>query len=98
TTITKSLGALYADEAMSSTMVSKLNDGLTVGGHGEDVRFFFTLHMQAEIGHSNSVFNAFHPYARDEEAREVFESGAFAFLSLLEKYWDAVQKLLQIDI
>lgn len=92
--IMKGLGALYADETMSATMVTKLNEGLKTQGYGEDIRHFWMLHMQAEVGHSNSVFNAIFPYILDKKTQELFESGIAAFLSLVEAYWDGVEKLV----
>ncbi|TDD38196.1 DUF3865 domain-containing protein [Actinomadura sp. KC06] len=88
------LGALYADETMSSIMVSKINDGLANQGYDEDVRHFWTLHIDVEVGHSNSVFNAIAPYVESAEARAEFEAGAFEFLRLVENYWDGVQRLV----
>ncbi|HXY99273.1 MAG TPA: DUF3865 domain-containing protein [Stellaceae bacterium] len=92
--IVKGLGALYADETMSATMVSKLNDGLKANGYDEQVRHFWMLHMDAEVGHSNSVFNAIFPYLEDHGARPEFQSGVDAFLDLVEAYWDGVQSLI----
>ncbi len=94
TSITKALGALYADETMSAIMVSKLNDGLANQGYDEDIRKFWAMHATLEVGHSNSVFNAIAPYVHEAEARELFEEGAFEFLRLVESYWDAVQRLV----
>lgn len=94
--IMKGLGALYADETMSATMVSKLNDGLKTQGYGDDVRHFWTLHMEAEVGHSNSVFNAIFPYITTKKTQELFESGIAAFLSLVEAYWDGVDELTRV--
>jgi pyrroloquinoline-quinone synthase len=53
TPIAKALGALYADETMSSIMVGKLNDGLANQGYDEDVRSFWLMHIEVEVGHSN---------------------------------------------
>lgn len=92
--ICTSLGALYADETMSSIMVSKLNDGLANQGYDEEVRHFWLMHIDLEMGHSNSVFNAIAPYVGSAEARAEFEEGAFAFLGLVERYWDGVGQLV----
>lgn len=92
--IMKALGALYADETMSATMVSKLNDGLKFQGYDEQIRHFWTLHMEAEVGHSNSVFNAIYPYINDPGNRSLFETGLAEFLSLLEAYWDGVERIV----
>ncbi|MHB8467360.1 MAG: iron-containing redox enzyme family protein, partial [Acidimicrobiales bacterium] len=94
TSISESLGALYADETMSSIMVSKLNDGLANQGHDEDTRRFWLMHISLEVGHSNSVFNAIAPYVTSDETRTQFEAGAFTFLRLVESYWDGVQQLV----
>ncbi|MFJ2814938.1 4-chloro-allylglycine synthase BesC [Streptomyces sp. NPDC087294] len=92
--IHKALGALYADETMSSIMVSKINDGLANQGYGKNVRHFWQLHIDVEVGHSNSVFNAIAPYVGSPTARAEFEEGAFEFLGLVERYWDGVQRLV----
>jgi len=92
--IHKALGALYADETMSSIMVSKINDGLRNQGYDEDLRHFWQLHIDLEVGHSNSVFNAIAPYVESAAARAEFEEGAFEFLGLVERYWDGVQQLV----
>lgn len=94
TPLHKSLGALYADETMSSIMVSKINDGLTNQGYDADLRHFWKLHVDLEVGHSNSVFNAMAPYVESTQARAQFEEGAFEFLELVEHYWDGVQQLV----
>lgn len=92
--IYKALGALYADETMSSIMVSKLNDGLRNQGYEEAIRYFWQLHIDLEVGHSNSVFNAIAPYVESAAARTQFEEGALEFLGLVEDYWDGVQQLV----
>jgi pyrroloquinoline quinone (PQQ) biosynthesis protein C len=96
TAISKALGALYADETMSSIMVGKLNDGLANQGYDEETRKFWILHISLEVGHSNSVFNAIAPYVGSSETRQQFEEGAFEFLRLVENYWDGVQALLRV--
>ena len=97
TDIQKALGALYADETMSSIMVSKLNDGLLNQGYGTDIRHFWLLHIDVEVGHSNSVFNAIAPYVDQPESMKLFEDGTWEFLRLLEAYWDGVQELVGIE-
>lgn len=92
--IEKSLGALYADETMSSIMVSKLNDGLKNQGHDALARSFWEMHIEVEIGHSNSVFNAIAPYVHSDDAKKEFEEGVNGFLYLLEDYWNGVEHLL----
>lgn len=94
TPISKALGALYADETMSSIMVSKLNDGLVNQGYDEWTRRFWVMHITLEVGHSNSVFNAIAPYVGSPETRAQFEEGALEFLGLVEDYWDGVQQLI----
>lgn len=93
--IAKSLGALYADETMSAIMVGKLNDGLKNQGYDEVMRYFWVLHTQVEVGHSNSVFNAIFPYIKEPNTKELFEAGMAGFLSLLEAYWDGVDALVR---
>lgn len=95
--IAKSLGALYADETMSATMTAKLNDGLKNQGYDEKQRYFWELHTQVEVGHSNSVFNAIFPYIKEADTKERFEAGMTEFLDLVEAYWDGVDVLLRGD-
>jgi pyrroloquinoline-quinone synthase len=95
--IEKCLGALYADETMSSTMVSKLNDGLKSQGYDEQVRVFWMMHIDVEVGHSNNVFNAISPYLDEPGNRKLFESGLNGFLELVENYWDGVSTLLGLE-
>lgn len=94
TPISKALGALYADETMSSIMVGKLNDGLANQGYDTETRRFWMMHVTLEKGHSNSVFNAIAPYVGSDETRREFEEGAFEFLGLVERYWDGVGELV----
>lgn len=94
--VEKALGALYFDEAMSSIMVSKINDGLKYEGYSQHVRFFWEMHIDVEHGHSNSVFNAIYPYLRDDISREIFEDGAQALEHLVERFWDAVTQRLNL--
>jgi pyrroloquinoline-quinone synthase len=95
--IAKSLGALYADETMSAVMTGKLNDGLKNQGYDEQMRFFWLLHTEVEVGHSNSVFNAIFPYIKEANTKELFEAGLAEFLDLVEAYWDGVDVLLRGD-
>lgn len=95
--IAKSLGALYADETMSAIMTGKLGEGLKNQGYDDHVRYFWLLHTEVEVGHSNSVFNAIFPYMKEENTKEQFEEGLTEFLNLVEAYWDGVEVLLQED-
>lgn len=88
-----SLGALFADESMSGTMVSKLNQGLESSGHDEATRYFWILHVTAEAGHSNSIYNGIAPLLASDAARRDFRAGVDRFLHLLEGYWDGVAAL-----
>jgi len=95
--IAKALGALYADETMSAVMTAKLNAGLINQGYDGVVRYFWELHTQVEVGHSNSVFNAIFPYIKEGETKGLFEEGMGEFLGLVEAYWDGVDVLLRGD-
>ncbi|MBW4632690.1 MAG: iron-containing redox enzyme family protein [Iphinoe sp. HA4291-MV1] len=92
--IEKCLGALYADETMSATMVSKLNDGLENQEYDKKLRNFWLIHINVEVGHSNNVFNAISPYISEQDTRELFEKGMNGFLELVATYWDGVEALL----
>ncbi|MDJ0838211.1 MAG: iron-containing redox enzyme family protein [Acidobacteriota bacterium] len=91
--IRKALGALYVDETMSGIMVSKLNDGLE-HRWDKDTRYFFLLHIDVEVGHSNGIFNALHGLLEKEDTQRLFEEGMEGFLTLLEAFWDGVQELV----
>lgn len=88
------LGALFADETMSGIMVSKLNQGLEASCRDEATRYFWILHVTAEVGHSNSIYNAIAPLLADEAARGEFRVGVDRFLDLLERYWDGTAALV----
>ncbi|MFD7668594.1 iron-containing redox enzyme family protein [Streptomyces sp. NPDC059788] len=88
------LGALYADETMSSVMVSKIDDGLRNQGYDEPTRHFWTVRVDTEAEHGNSVCNAIAPYVGSADTRQEFEAGAFEFLELVERYWDGVHQLV----
>lgn len=87
----RALGGLYAEETQSAAMVAAYNAGLLNQGYSAEIRHFWTLHIEAEIGHSNSVFNCIHPYLEDPENQRVFERGIDDYMKLLENYWDGVQ-------
>jgi pyrroloquinoline-quinone synthase len=93
--IEKCLGALYADETMSATMVSKLNDGLKNQGYEQKIRNFWLIHIDVEVGHSNNVFNAIFPYIIEQPNKELFETGMNKFLALVEAYWDGIDSLIK---
>jgi pyrroloquinoline-quinone synthase len=95
--IAKALGALYADETMSTVMTGKLNAGLKNQGYDEQLRHFWLLHTEVEVGHSNSVFNAIFPYIKLPDTKELFQEGMAEFLGLVEAYWDGVDALLETD-
>ncbi|WP_334598555.1 iron-containing redox enzyme family protein [Pseudomonas alvandae] len=90
----KALGGLFADEAMSASMVSKYNDGLIKEGVGERGRFFWTLHMEVEVGHSNAVFNVMEKHLQTPQERRLFAEGIEQYLHLMEVYWDGIERKL----
>jgi len=92
--IARALGALYADETLSASLVSKYNEGLKVEGLSEEDRYFWTLHCEWEVGHSNAVYNIVEPYLQTEQDRQAFSEGIDQYLFLMEKYWDGIEKLL----
>lgn len=87
----KALGGLFADEAMSASMVAKYNDGLIKEGLGPRERGFWTLHMEVEVGHSNAVFNIMEKHLQDPNDRNLFKEGIRQYLHLMEIYWDGIQ-------
>ena len=91
----KALGALFAEETQSAAMVEKYEAGLANQGHDRTVRSFWLMHIQAEVGHSNAVFNCTFPYLQTAEDRQLFEQGIDEYMKLLEAYWDGVQQLLE---
>lgn len=94
--IITSMGAMFALETMSSKMVSLINDGLESQGYDDKVRWFFELHIVAEQGHGNGVFNAVAPYLNAEENRSAFKAGANEFMNLIDGFWDGVHDACQV--
>jgi pyrroloquinoline quinone (PQQ) biosynthesis protein C len=94
--ITKALGSFYAEETQSAAMVAKYHAGLRASGHAGKaaVLSFWELHMEAEFGHSNSVYRCVEPYIRTAEGRAEFNTGIDAYMQLLEAYWDGLDKLI----
>jgi pyrroloquinoline-quinone synthase len=92
--IARALGALFADETLSAGLVSKYNDGLKVEGLSDEDRYFWTLHCEWEVGHSNAVFNIVEPYLQTDKDKEAFSEGIDQYLFLMEKYWDGIEKLI----
>lgn len=92
--IARALGALYADETLSAGLVSKYNEGLKAEGLSAEDRYFWTLHCEWEVGHSNAVFNIVEPYLQTEQDRQAFSDGIDQYLFLMEKYWDGIEKLI----
>jgi pyrroloquinoline-quinone synthase len=92
--LSRALGALFADETLSAGLVSKYNDGLIAEGLNETDRYFWTLHCEVEVGHSNAVFNICEPYLQTPEDRQAFSEGIDQYLFLMEKYWDGIEKLI----
>lgn len=94
----KALGGLFADEAMSASMVSKYNDGLIQEGVSERGRFFWTLHMEVEVGHSNAVFNVMEKHLQTPQERRLFAEGIEQYLHLMEVYWDGIERKLNAEV
>lgn len=92
--LSRALGALFADETLSASLVSKYNDGLIQEGLNETDRYFWTLHCEVEVGHSNAVYNITEPYLQTQEDRDAFAEGIDQYLFLMEKYWDGIEKLI----
>jgi hypothetical protein len=63
--------------------------------YDEQIRYFWVLHTQVEVGHSNGIFNAIFPHASAEETKRLFEAGIEEFLRLLEAYWDRIDALIR---
>ena len=93
--VARALGALYADETLSASLVSKYNEGLKKEGLSEQDRYFWTLHCEWEVGHSNAVFNIAEPYLQTEQDRKDFADGIDQYLQLMEQYWDGIQQLIK---
>jgi pyrroloquinoline-quinone synthase len=94
--IARALGALYADETLSASLVSKYNKGLKAEGLSEEDRYFWTLHCEWEVGHSNAVYNIVEPYLQTEQDQRAFSEGIDQYLFLMEKYWDGIETLIGI--
>jgi len=94
--IARALGALYADETLSASLVAKYNQGLAKEGMSEQDRYFWTLHCEWEVGHSNAVYNIVEPYLQTQQDRQAFSEGIDQYLFLMEKYWDGIERLIQL--
>lgn len=92
--LVRALGALFADETLSAGLVSKYNQGLIAEGLSEDDRYFWTLHCEWEVGHSNAVFNVIEPFLQTEQDRKLFNEGIDQYLCLMENYWNGIEKLI----
>lgn len=92
--LVRALGALYADETLSAGLVHKYNEGLKKEGLSEEERYFWTLHCEWEVGHSNAVFNIVEPYLIGTDDFNAFQEGVNQYLYLMEGYWDGIEKLL----
>lgn len=91
----RALGALFADETQSAVMCSRYNEGLKNQGYDRRMRHFWELHIEAEIGHSNAIYNILSPYIDTKVGRALFESGIAQYLSLMEEFWDGVDLLVR---
>jgi pyrroloquinoline-quinone synthase len=92
--LVRALGALFADETLSAGLVSKYNEGLEKEGFSAEERYFWTLHCEWEVGHSNAVFNIVEPYLNTPNDYEMFKEGIDQYLYLMEGYWDGIEKLI----
>lgn len=90
----KALGGLFADEAMSASMVSKYNEGLIKEGLSDCERFFWTLHIDVEVGHSNAVFNVMEKHLQTAEERRLFTEGIEQYLHMMEVFWNGIETKL----
>jgi pyrroloquinoline-quinone synthase len=95
--VSRALGALFADETLSASLVSKYNDGLIAEGLTDTERYFWILHCDVEVGHSNAVFNIAEPYLKTEADRQAFDEGIDQYLFLMENYWDGIEHLINSD-
>ena len=91
----KALGALFADEAMSASMVAQYNDGLIKEGLSERDRSFWILHMEVEVGHSNAIFNVMEPHLESQAEQLAFVDGINQYMHLMEVYWDGIASKIQ---
>lgn len=95
TPIEKALGALYFDEVMSAIMVEKVAMGLLNQGYDAAVIRFWTLHIELEKGHSNSVNKAIFPYAGEVRTKILFEEGLYELMALVEGFWDGIDEMIR---
>lgn len=90
----RALGALFADETQSAAMCARYNEGLKNQGYDARTRHFWELHIEAEIGHSNAIYNILGPYVTDEHGKNLFEEGIAHYLTLMERFWDNIEARL----
>jgi pyrroloquinoline-quinone synthase len=87
----RALGALFADETQSAAMCARYNEGLKHHGYDARTRHFWELHIEAEIGHSNAIYNILGPYVSDDQGKMLFEEGISYYLDLMESFWDNIE-------
>ena len=92
--LSRALGALFADETLSAGLVSKYNNGLIAEGLDQTERYFWTLHCEVEVGHSNAVFNIVEKHLDNHDDRQSFSEGIDQYLFLMENYWNGIQTLI----
>jgi pyrroloquinoline quinone (PQQ) biosynthesis protein C len=95
--IIKSMGAMFALETMSSRMVTLLNEGLKRQNYDAETRLFFEIHIEAEVGHSNGVYNAVGTYLTEPSNTRLFSDGVQSFMTLIEDFWNGVEELCNSD-
>ncbi|MFV0576425.1 MAG: iron-containing redox enzyme family protein [Vibrio sp.] len=94
--IEKALGAIFADETQSAKMCYLYNEGLKNQGYDKRIRFFWELHIEAEVGHSNSIFNVLSQYVSTEKGRHQFEAGIDLYLNLMGNFWDSIDQAIRL--
>lgn len=94
--IETALGAIFADETQSAKMCYLYNEGLKNQGYDKRTRFFWELHIEAEVGHSNAIFNVLSKYVSTKEGRAQFEVGVNLYLDLMGKFWDSIDQAIRL--
>lgn len=61
-------------------------------GLKEEDRYFWTLHIEVEVGHSNAIFNVIEKHLQNQDDQNKFIEGIEQYLHLMEIYWEGIDK------
>ncbi|WP_167508246.1 iron-containing redox enzyme family protein [Pseudoalteromonas peptidolytica] len=82
------LGALFAFESMSSRMVEKWHNALTVNGYPNNAFRFFTIHIDIEKEHAADILDVCAHYYKKPNFLDMYECGLSDVNSKLVNFWE----------